>query len=49
VRWFDRDEVAAAAAADAGGSGEPDASDNPLLLPPRLAIARRLIERWLAG
>jgi NAD+ diphosphatase len=47
VRWFDREEVAAAAADDAGGWGGD--SDAPLLLPPRLAIARRLIERWLAG
>jgi NAD+ diphosphatase len=47
VRWFDRAEVAAAAADDAAGWGGD--SDAPLLLPPRLAIARRLIERWLAG
>jgi len=40
VRWFSRAEVAAAAA------GDPD---TPLLLPPRLAIARRLLEGWLAG
>ncbi|MBA3359363.1 MAG: NAD(+) diphosphatase [Thermoleophilaceae bacterium] len=38
VRWFDRPEVQAAA----GESGR-------LLLPPRSAIARRLIEGWLAG
>ena len=37
VRWFSHAEVAAASAADA----------TPLLLPPRLAIARRLVERWL--
>jgi NAD+ diphosphatase len=50
VRWFSRQEVAAAAAADADGWGrEPDADGSSLLLPPRLAIARRLIERWLAG
>lgn len=38
VRWFDRDEVAAAVA-----------GDSRLGLPERYAIARRLIERWLAG
>jgi NAD+ diphosphatase len=38
VRWFTRDEVAAAASWD----GEGD-----LLLPPRHAIARRLIDAWL--
>jgi len=37
VRWFSRAEVAAAAA-----------REGPLRLPPPLAIARRLIERWLA-
>ena len=52
VRWFSRAEVARAAAEDVDGwGGEPDAAaaDVPLLLPPRLAIARRLVERWLAG
>jgi len=52
VRWFDRAEVAAAAADDADGWGPgPDDDEpgaGPLLLPPRLAIARRLVERWLA-
>jgi NAD+ diphosphatase len=38
VRWFTRDELAAAAR----GEGEP-------LLPPPYAIARRLIDSWLAG
>jgi NAD+ diphosphatase len=38
VRWFTREQVAAAASWD--GEGE-------LLLPPRHAIARRLIDRWL--
>ena len=51
VRWFSRAEVAAAAVDVVGGwgggfdSADPDAT--ALLLPPRLAIARRLIERWL--
>jgi NAD+ diphosphatase len=51
VRWFGRDEVAAAAALDADGwGGEPgELSGDGLLLPPRLAIARRLLERWLDG
>ena len=52
VRWFGRAEVAAAAADDIDGwGGSPDPADpdaTSLLLPPRLAIARRLIERWLA-
>ena len=51
VRWFGRDEVAAAAADDVDGwGGGPDPADpdaTALLLPPRLAIARRLIEHWL--
>jgi NAD+ diphosphatase len=47
VRWFGREEIATAAAADAEGWGAPVAGE-PLLLPPRLAIARRLIERWLS-
>ena len=57
VRWFGRAEVAAAAAADhdtqpaspagtGGWGGEPDGGSS-LLLPPRLAIARRLLEGWL--
>jgi NAD+ diphosphatase len=53
VRWFSRDEVAAAAAEDVDGwGGAPDPADpdaTSLLLPPRLAIARRLIEHWLEG
>jgi NAD+ diphosphatase len=39
VRWFSRAEVASAAADGDGAIG----------LPPPFAIARRLIERWLAG
>jgi len=53
VRWFSRAEVAAAAAEDVDGwGGSPDPADPDaisLLLPPRLAIARRLLERWLAA
>ncbi len=51
VRWFSRAEVAAAAADDVDGwGGTPDADEpdgTSLLLPPRLAIARRLLEHWL--
>lgn len=39
VRWFTREEIAAAA------DGTPDA---PLLLPPSVAIARHLLDGWLA-
>lgn len=39
VRWFTREEIAAAAA------GAPDAA---LLLPPSIAIARHLLDRWLS-
>jgi NAD+ diphosphatase len=39
VRWFDRAEVAAMARGEGGG----------LHLPPREAIARRLIDEWLEG
>ena len=46
VRWFSRAEVAGAAALDADGWGTESPGEG-LLLPPRLAIARRLIERWL--
>ena len=50
ARWFSRAEVAAAAAIDVdgwGGGPEPAGGGGLLLLPPRLAIARRLIEGWL--
>jgi len=51
VRWFSRAEVAAAAADDVDGwGGEPDPAQpgaTALLLPPRLAIARRLVQLWL--
>jgi len=40
VRWFSRDQVAAAV----GGS-----DDGPLLLPPSVSVARLLLERWVAG
>ena len=47
ARWFARDEVATAAADDSWET--PDDGGDSLLLPPRAAIARRLIEGWLAG
>jgi NAD+ diphosphatase len=40
ARWFTREEIEAALA------GEPEASFQP---PPRFAIARTLLERWLAA
>ncbi|MCW3011131.1 MAG: nudC, partial [Solirubrobacterales bacterium] len=49
VRWFGREEVAAAARADV--AWDADGEDPPpgvLLLPPRLAIARHLVDGWLA-
>jgi NAD+ diphosphatase len=52
VRWFSRDEVAAAAALDVdgwGGGADGAPAGEGLLLPPRLAIARRLVEGWLAA
>jgi NAD+ diphosphatase len=51
ARWFSRDEVARAAADDAGGwgGGGPEPPADALLLPPRIAIARRLVDGWLAG
>jgi NAD+ diphosphatase len=48
VRWFSRDEVAAAAREHVEWT-DPEERDGGLLLPPRTAIARVLIERWLAG
>jgi NAD+ diphosphatase len=48
VRWFARAEIARAAAEDDDiGWGTPGDAGGPLKLPPRLAIARRLIEDWL--
>jgi NAD+ diphosphatase len=40
ARWFSRDEVAAAF---------HDESDGPFQPPPKAAIARTLLERWLAA
>jgi NAD+ diphosphatase len=56
VRWYTRAEIETAAANDeawpADDSTEPDAISPPggqVLLPPRLTIARMLIEGWLAA
>ena len=46
VRWCTRAELQAAAALDA--AWEHADGDAPLLLPPRLAIARHLVDAWLA-
>lgn len=48
VRWFAREQVVSATAHEDNWDGAPP-GDADLLLPPRLAIARRLIEHWLAG
>lgn len=48
VRWFTRDEVAAAAAQDTAGGWDEGPAGVELLLPPPLAIARRLLDGWLA-
>ncbi|MEV4418920.1 NAD(+) diphosphatase [Patulibacter sp. NPDC049589] len=47
ARWFSRDEVREAAVGDDSWD-EPPAGEG-LLLPPRSAIARRLIDEWVAG
>jgi NAD+ diphosphatase len=51
VRWFTRDQVRAAAAAERDGDDPWERGDAAaeLLLPPRVAIARRLLDGWLAG
>jgi NAD+ diphosphatase len=45
VRWFSRAEVEAAVSGDMGWI-DGEASDR-LMLPPRTAIARLLIDRWV--
>jgi len=47
VRWFAREELAEAAGRQ--DAWEAPAGDGALLLPPPLAIARRLIDGWLAA
>jgi NAD+ diphosphatase len=49
VRWFPREQVAAAAREGTETwESPPPGERRPLLLPPRSAIARWLIERWLS-
>jgi len=49
VRWVSRAELERAAAEDGDGWSDPErAADGDLMLPPPLAIARRLVEGWLA-
>lgn len=49
VRWFTRSELEhAAAQPESDNWGSPGDPGRELALPPRLAIARRLIEHWLA-
>jgi NAD+ diphosphatase len=49
VRWFSRAELEhAAAQPESDHWGSPGDPGGALALPPRLAIARRLIEHWLA-
>jgi NAD+ diphosphatase len=50
VRWFDRAELERAAAAPENHSwGVPGDPGGELQLPPRLAIARLLVEDWLSS
>lgn len=56
VRWFSREEVAAAAEHDVDFLGTTTPPGDPayggqaaLIVPPRIAIARHLIDAWLAG
>jgi NAD+ diphosphatase len=50
VRWFSRAEIAAAAAEDDDSQwGTPGDAGGELRLPPRLAIARHLVEDWLSS
>jgi NAD+ diphosphatase len=49
VRWFTREQIEnAAALPESDNWGVPGDPGGELQLPPRLAIARRLIEHWLA-
>jgi NAD+ diphosphatase len=49
VRWFTRAEVEAAVARDGSDTWEHADAGTDLLLPPPIAIARRLVDDWLAG
>lgn len=45
ARWFDREDIEAALAAEARGTPE----EGPFLLPSRISIAHWLVRGWLAG
>jgi NAD+ diphosphatase len=49
VRWFTRAEIEAATGSDDPAWGAPGDPGGELKLPPRLAIARRLVEDWLSS
>jgi NAD+ diphosphatase len=49
VRWFTRDEVQNAAGHDVDFLGSDQPPGDGVILPPRLAIARHLVERWLSA
>jgi NAD+ diphosphatase len=54
ARWFSRAELARALGEAAGGSLSGDPAGGPVggpmvLLPRRIAIARTLIQAWVAG
>jgi NAD+ diphosphatase len=47
VRWFSREEIASAVSGDASWIDGPGV--DRLMLPPPTAIARHLLDRWVAG
>ena len=47
VRWFSRAEIAEAAEHDVDFLGTTQPPGDGLIIPPRIAIARHLIDRWL--
>jgi NADH pyrophosphatase NudC (nudix superfamily) len=49
VTWFTRDQIAAAASSEAGERWDApiDERSPDVILPPRMAIARWLIDGWL--
>jgi NAD+ diphosphatase len=49
VGWFNREEVLAARAANPAAGWEVRAGSAGLILPPPIAIARFLLDRWLDG
>lgn len=49
VRWFTREEIAEAAEHDVDFLGTTQPPGDGLIIPPRIAIARHLVDRWLAA